>query len=247
MNNYAMSLPKLIAHRGAAAFAPENTLSALQKAADLGASWVECDVMLDSRGQAIIFHDLKLHRTTNGRGFVARTPYSVIRQLDAGSSFSARFAGEVVPTLEEWLQKAAALNLGLNLELKANTSAAQLERLIDSVMVDLARYWQSNCPAPLISSGAVECLSLLKKRAPYCLLGYIIKSWKRNWHKVLKQLNCISLHVHHKCLTPERVKQVTDDNYLLLAYTVNDRDRAYELFDMGVDAVFSDRPDLLLS
>ena len=54
-------VPNLLAHRGASAQAPENTLAALRRAKTLGATWVEFDVMLDSRGEAIIFHDHKLH------------------------------------------------------------------------------------------------------------------------------------------------------------------------------------------
>jgi len=244
MDNATTFFPKLIAHRGASAYAPENTLSALQQSSELGAEWVECDVMLDSRGEAIIFHDLKLHRTTNGYGYVSRTPYSVISQLDAGGFFGAKYIGEVVPTLEQWLKRAALLKMGINLELKM---ASQVDRLVDTVMMNLARFWQTGCPTPLISSQFVECLSCISKYSHYhCLLGYVTKRWKRNWHKILKQFHCVSLHVDHRFLNPKRVQQVKEEDYLLFAYTVNNQNRAKELFEMGVDAIFSNYPDLLL-
>lgn len=241
--DYFGQLPKLIAHRGAKAYAPENTLAALRKAAELGAKWVEFDVMLDSRHHPIIFHDLRLNRTTNGRGFVSRTPYSVIVQLDAGSWFNAEFAGEYVPTLEEWLQEAAKLNLGVNVELKG--TKAQASFLAESVVANLNRYWKSGLIAPIISSTSVDCLAAVRKRAPHFLLGYIANRWPSYWEKILTHYDCVSLHINHLALNEERVRQVKAENYLLLAYTVNDRHRANELFDMGVDSVFSDDPLLL--
>lgn len=244
MADYPAQLPKLIAHRGAKAYAPENTLSALRKAAELGARWVEFDVMLDSRGQPIIFHDVQLHRTTNGHGWVSRTPYSVIRQLDAGHWFGQEFAGEVVPTLEEWLQEAARLNLGINVELKGSKASA--ERLAESLLINLARYWKSGLLAPIISSSSLDCLAAIHRRAPHFLLGYIMDRWSNRWQKILSRFNCISLHIKHRALTEERIRQVKNENYLVLAYTVNDRRLAHELFDRGVDAVFSDDPKLLV-
>src|SRR5476651_1884741 len=105
MKNYKpWPVSKLIAHRGASAVAPENTLIALEKAHELGAAWIEADVRLTLDNEVIIFHDDTLNRCTNGRGLVRKTPYSVIAGLDAGSWFSPAYAGEKVSTLDQWLQ-----------------------------------------------------------------------------------------------------------------------------------------------
>ncbi|MCB1827200.1 MAG: glycerophosphoryl diester phosphodiesterase [Coxiellaceae bacterium] len=238
-------LPKLIAHRGARKYAPENTLAALKKAAELGATWVEFDVQLDSRHEPIIFHDTKLNRTTNGRGLISRTPYSVIRQLDAGSWFGSEFSGEVVPTLEEWLRLAAELKLGINLEMKARKGSAAL--LAETVVTYLNRYWKAGNIAPIVSSSSVDCLMQVKKRAPHFLLGFISDAWSSQWQKTLSRLDAVSLHLNHRVLNKKRVQDLKNENYLVLAYTVNDKQRAYELFEMGVDAIFSDDPLLLNS
>ena len=87
-------LPPVIAHRGASAYAPENTLAAFVKAAQLGIRWIECDVMQAACGEVIIFHDETLERTTNGKGDVDRYPYSYLQSLDAGSWFDPIFSGE---------------------------------------------------------------------------------------------------------------------------------------------------------
>ena len=98
------SLPGLqpvIGHRGAAARAPENTLAGLRRARELGAAWVEFDVMLTADRVPVLIHDETLERTTTGRGEVARHTAAEIRALDAGGWFAPEFAGERVPTLAE--------------------------------------------------------------------------------------------------------------------------------------------------
>jgi len=237
-------LPNLIAHRGASAFAPENTFSALRKAKELGAQWVEFDVMLDSRGEAIVFHDEKLHRTTNGHGYVARTPYKVIATLDAGSWFGPEFAGEQVPTLADWLVEAASLNMGINLEMKLGKQQ-RADLLADQVLANLARYWTSGLSMPLISSLSIDCLVAMHERAPHLMFGYVMDRWKNSWQKFLERCNCVSLHIKEQRLRPDRIEQVKAEGYRVLAYTLDDRRRAYELIDMGVDAVFSNDPTLL--
>ncbi len=238
------ALPDLIAHRGASAYAPENTLAALRKAKELGAEWVEFDVMLDSRGEAIIFHDEKLHRTTNGHGWVARTPYKVISTLDAGGWFSSEFAGEQVPTLADWLQEAASLQLGINLEMKL-CKQQRADLLVDQVIANLARYWISGSSMPLISSLSIDCLVAIHERAPHLMLGYIVGRWSNAWKKLMTRCACVSLHANERYLNADRVKQIKDEGYRLLAYTLDNPRRANELFDMGVDAIFSDDPRLL--
>ena len=237
-------VPNLLAHRGASAHAPENTLAALRKAKELGAEWVEFDVKLDSRGEAIVFHDDKLHRTTNGRGYVARTPYKVIATLDAGSWFGPEFVGEQVPTLADWLVEASALGLGINLEMKLDRFQ-DAGLLANEVISHLARYWSNALPAPLISSFSKDCLAAIHARAPHLMLAYNIDHWPRAWKKVMTRFNCVSLHVNEKRIKAEQINVVKAEGYHMLAYTVNDARRAYELFDMGIDGVFANDPLIL--
>ena len=93
----------LVAHRGASAVAPENTMSAFRRAIEAGADAVELDVQATSDGQLVVIHDSTLDRTTDGTGAVFETDAATIAGADAGSWFSPDFAGERVPTLEEVL------------------------------------------------------------------------------------------------------------------------------------------------
>lgn len=92
-----------IAHRGAGALAPENTLAAYQAAAHLGAPMIEVDTWRTTDGKLVIMHDDTVDRTTNGKGRIDSMSFDQVRQLDAGSWFAPRFSGAQVPTLAEVL------------------------------------------------------------------------------------------------------------------------------------------------
>ena len=94
MTTIEQRLAPVIAHRGAAARAPENTLAAIRLAAEEGARWVEVDVKLSRDGHCILMHDELLARTTDGRGEVAHYDLDELQALDAGSWFAERHAGE---------------------------------------------------------------------------------------------------------------------------------------------------------
>lgn len=238
-----LPLPKIIAHRGASAYAPENTLAALRLAAEMGASWIEFDAMLTKDDEVIIMHDETLDRTTNGKGEVAQMPYQEIAKLDAGSWFSKQFADEHVPTLYEWLDYLQQHRLQMNLEIKPtlNRDAVTTEKIIKI----LQQEWSLDKSIPLLSSASESALSVAQTIAPNLPLGWIVDEWHPEWHQKLKQWGCVSMHINHEALDQQKVELVKSAGYYLLAYTVNDRERAQQLFNWGVDSVFTDYPDLL--
>ncbi|MEV6160594.1 glycerophosphodiester phosphodiesterase family protein [Streptomyces sp. NPDC052052] len=119
--------PLVIAHRGASAYAPENTLAAVDRADALGIDWVENDVQLTEDGVLVVMHDTNLKRTTDAeKVFPGRAPWAVkdftaaeIARLDAGSWFGARFAGTRVPTLAQYLDRIERNHQNLLLEIKS--------------------------------------------------------------------------------------------------------------------------------
>lgn len=95
---------KVVAHRGANRWAPENTIAAFLKAAEMGADYAEMDVRQTKDGEFVIMHDSDVKRTTNGSGKVSDMTLAEIQKLDAGSWFGEEFTGEKVPTLREVLR-----------------------------------------------------------------------------------------------------------------------------------------------
>src|SRR5918994_4367388 len=132
-----LDLPQIIGHRGACAYAPENTLASIRKAAAQGARWVEFDVRLTREGDHVLRHDDDVKRTTNGRGRVLDLGIGELAALDAGAWFGGAFAGERVPTLVETIALLGELNLGANIEIKtgapeARATAEALGRILDA-------------------------------------------------------------------------------------------------------------------
>jgi glycerophosphoryl diester phosphodiesterase len=136
--------PVVIAHRGASAYAPENTLAAVDKAASLGIGWVENDVQRTNDGELVVVHDDSLARTTDVEQiFPDRAPWKVkdftaaeIARLDAGSWFGPGYAGTRVPTLEQYLRRVEAHHQKLLLEIKNPELYPGIERQILKVLAN---------------------------------------------------------------------------------------------------------------
>ena len=116
--------PKIFAHRGANADAPENTMAAFQLALDLGADGIELDVMLSKDHEIVVIHDDTVDRTTNGTGQVSDLTLAELKKLDAGD-------GEQIPTLEEVFTQFGG-KFQINIEMKNYST------LFDSLPVDVA-------------------------------------------------------------------------------------------------------------
>ena len=233
--------PPVIAHRGASALAPENTMSAFLRAVQLGIKWVEFDVMLAGCGTPIIFHDETLNRTTSGRGNVAEYSYAYLRTLDAGAWFSPLYAGERIPSLEEMAQFLVATGLRANVEIKP--LPGQDEQTVVAAWNVMSAYFPEDSPQILYSSFSVPSLKCLRHLAPTSLMALLMHEWDPKWLQIAETLQCVSIDVNQDILDPERVREIKNSKRLLLSYTVNNPDRAEQLFSWGVDAVFSDNPD----
>ncbi len=232
----------LIAHRGASAYSPENTLSAFKKAVLMGARWVEFDVMLSKDGEAFIFHDETLERTTNGKGKFGHVNAEYIRTLDAGSSFSKSFAGEPVPALSTVLTWLSENDVHANIEIKPFPGFSQ--ETASATLQAIHRYWPNHEGRLLVSSFDLEALRLCRQLEPEMKLGLLLNKWQEDSLICAKDLNCISIHLNRKITTAVRVKQLKNSDFLVCAFTVNRKREAERFLAWGVDAVFTNYPDL---
>lgn len=241
INKQKITLPRLIAHRGAGLLAPENTLESLALAIDLGAKYVEFDVSLTKTGECVVFHDDALDRTTNGTGIVEQASLAEIRQLDAGSWFSTKYAQAKVPLLTQWLELAAKHRCGLNLEIKSTTRVTEV---VNKVLTAIDDCWNDALPSILISSKSTAILEELYAIDQRFNYAWISDDWSDDWQEVLNRYNCYSWHVDYRILTESRIKSVLDTKYKLLAYTVNDKPTAVKLLAAGLSCIYTD--DVLL-
>lgn len=238
-----LPLDRVIGHRGACAYAPENTLASFNKAVELGCRFIEFDVMLNGDGDLFVFHDETLKRTTNGRGEFGLAKTDYVNSLDAGRWFSRRFRGEKIPTLPEVLVWLLANNMQANIEIKPYPG--QAEQTAIALITHLNRYWPHDRELPLVSSFELDALRLCRSLAPEMPMGLLLDNWQADWLKIAKELNCFSLHINRRVLTKTWAQEIKKHPYKLCVYTVNRKRQAAKLFDWGVDAIFSDYPDLL--
>jgi glycerophosphoryl diester phosphodiesterase len=233
----------LIAHRGDNAHFPENTLEAFRAAKDCGADCVEFDVMLTKDGEAIIFHDETLDRTTNGKGCVGDYTLEYIKTLDAGSWFNQSFQYVQVPTLVETVQLLTELNLNANIELKpCGDTAVQTAKVALEIV---KKYWPKDKKPPLISSSNHQCLEQAQIDCSQYPRALLMDEWEEDCCEIAKKYECFSINICHTSLTSERVNEIKDAGFLVYSFTVNKMSQAEKLKQIGVDGIFSDYPRLL--
>ena len=117
MGRWYKEKPLNFAHRGASGHAPANTMAAFLLAAEMGADGIELDVHLSADVELVVIHDHAVDSTTDGQGPVSALSLAELQQLDAGSWFAPRFAGERIPTLRQVLE-AVGQRLLINVEIK---------------------------------------------------------------------------------------------------------------------------------
>lgn len=243
-NNVLKFASPVIAHRGASALAPENTLAAFERAHEDGCLWIESDVKLTYDGIPILMHDETLERTTNGIGLVADMKWNELQKLDAGSWFDPAYTQEPIPHLDELLTFIIDHNMRLNLELKPCTGRTKATVMV--ALIELTKIWPDNFPVPLVSSFDMEALTIAANLHPECPRGLLLEKWEDDWVDRAQQIGASSIHIDEKDLTRDQIEKLVESPYVILTYTVNNPARAKELLHWGVSAVFSDNPGEIL-
>lgn len=238
-----IKLPRIIGHRGACGYAPENTIESIRTAADMGVKWVEIDVKLTKDDIPIIFHDDDLDRTTNGHGPVALATYEEIRQLEAGSWYADSFAGVKIPTLEEAVEEIINLGLGLNLEIKP--CPGREKETAEAALDCLSRIWDDHDKLLISSFSHVSLESALDMANDWNRGLLLDTQWPENWRELTEYLQVSAINIDGNNVTREQVEDIIDFGKSILAYTINDPQRARLLQSWGVDGVFTDVPDVV--
>ena len=225
-----LQLPRVIGHRGAMAYAPENTLESFREARRRGATWVEIDVKLTADGVPIVMHDDSLARTMGIDRLVAETPRAELP--------------EAVPTFEQAIACFRELGLGCNVEIKpcegreAETAQIAVEML--------RRVWPTALPAPLLSSFKDASLKAAQDRAPEFARALLVSELGDDWQARAEAVGAAGMNVGRRKLTAAGAVAIKRAGYALSVWTVNDPDEARALVGMGADCIITDAPDVIL-
>ena len=234
--------PAIFAHRGASAYAPENTLAAFELALVQNADGIELDVKLTADGHVVVIHDTTVDRTTGARGRVKDLFLTDLRNLGAGSFFSDQFQSEKIPTLEEVFE-AVGKRTFINIELTNYNSPR--DRLVETVCTLVKKFELQK----RVMFSSFFAFNLSKARSylpevPRGLLAFngVLGAWARSFGFAFGKYQ--ALHPHLNNTTPQQVRRVHRLNRRVHVWTVNAAQDMRRLFSWGVDAIFTDDPAL---
>jgi glycerophosphoryl diester phosphodiesterase len=244
MNEYSewiFHAPLVIAHRGASAYAPENTLTAFIKAVEMKADAVELDAKLLQDGSIIILHDTTLDRTTNGTGSVYRYSFDEIKDLDAGSHFSAQFSDESIPSLGSIFERIGGEIL-INVEL---TNYAKPWDHLPFEVIQLVRRNQLK-KRVLLSSFNPWALIVAKRFDPEIPRALLVHPGEAKIIRALlrKVVDHRAYHPHRSLVSEKMMIDARKNEKMVNVWTVNDRVNMMELLKLGVDGIITDFPDI---
>ena len=217
-----------IAHRGASAYKPENTLASFQKAIDLNVDMVEFDIRLSKDKKIVVIHDQTVNRTTDGRGKVQNKDLEQLKLLNAG-------AGELIPTLQEALTLIGGRCL-INIEIAERGIAKRLAEALQPFYY----MWDSI----VISSFSFKELKIFYYYMPTLKVSYLSEELTVRSIKEISQLPIYSLNLNKGSLREDLMDWLHSMSFKVFAFTVNTEEELKQMRNLSVDGIFTDCPDI---
>ena len=240
--------PAVVAHRGASAVAPENTLAAVREAVHRGADAVEFDVRRSRDGVLVLCHDDTVDRTTDARcALPGRGPWRVadltldeLRRLDAGTWRDPSYAGEPVPTLAQALELLRPTGVSALVELK---SPSDHPATVPDLVEDLTR--TRLVPERItVQSFDADAVLAFRRRMPTVRAGVLLRRATRSRIRELAGWADL-VNVHHQWLGTRTLHEVRAHGLDCYTWTVNQPAALRRMLALGVDGIVTDHPERL--
>jgi glycerophosphoryl diester phosphodiesterase len=232
----------VVGHRGAMGYCPENTFASFERGLALGADWIELDVHLTRDGALAVIHDETLDRTTNGHGLVGEHTLAELKQLDAGSWFDPRFAGERIPTLDEVLEWARVRNTVVDIEIK--NGPVLYAGIEEAVVRSLDRHGMAE--QVIVISFDHRAVQRVRQIDPRVVTGVLYACRPADGGLGLaKQVRAEALLPHYAYVTAEDVRGAHDAGLAVAPWTSSDPGVLRRLIAAGVDAIGTNHLDVL--
>jgi len=225
--------PMITAHRGSMAYAPENTISAFERAISDYADYVELDVKETKDGVIVVLHDANLKRTTGVNKNIWEVDYEYVQTLDAGSWFSEDFADERIPTLKEVIELCKG-KVKMNIEIKPTGHDKNLERGVADLIKEYNLY--DSC---VVTSMKYSVLTKIKKLNPRIKTGYTMTAAYGRFYE-MQYADAFS--IKHSFVTKNLVDMAHAHGKEVYVWTVNGDKDMEELTKMNVDNIITNNP-----
>ena len=234
-----MKKVKIFAHRGASAYAPENTLEAFRLAMEQGADGIELDVQLTKDGELVVIHDETIDRVSNGKGAVRDYTLEELKSFSVSNHFE-QYPDVKIPTLREVLELVKPGHMEINIELKTGIFwYPEIEKKV----LDLVKE-EGMEDRIIYSSFNHYSVQKIRELAPEAETAYLIGDVMLNVAEYTKNTGIKGLHpaLFHVKMA-DFLKEYKESGIALRVWTVNDKDQIRWLIDEGVDAVITNYPD----
>ncbi len=235
-----MNRPLIIAHRGASAYAPENTLSAFRKAVQMNSDGIELDVQLSKDGHVVVIHDLTVNRTSNGNGKVKKLTLKQLKELDFGSWFSKEFKNERICTLEEVFNYLKDYKGLINVEIKKEW--LQFNSIEKKVAGLIAKFDLRD--RTIVSSFSTLSLLKMKRIDKDIQTGILYSSSTKRLILFAEFFKMNAIHPWYQNVTRDVKRIAVKDNLIINTYTVDEPSEMKKLADIGVDGIITNVPDV---
>lgn len=211
---------------------PENSLAAIARALDAGVDAVEIDIY-QVEGELLVTHDRRLGRVVSGQGIITELPLAYLREQRLEN-------GEPLPTLRDILalMKDRAL---LNIEIKGAHCVPALTRQLEAVVRDAQLTFEQYIVSSFDHQQLYQCLQLM----PQVRRAALIEGIPLDYAQCCVPLQAYAFNTHLSFITPELLADARKRGLKNWVYTVNSEDDWLRLGNLGVDGVFTDKPDLL--
>ena len=219
----------LTGHRGAAKLEPENTLLSIQKAIDLGVDQIEIDVHLTRDQHLVVIHDTTVDRTTDGQGAIADLTLAEVKQLEAGK-------GERIPTLQEVIDLVRGKVI-LQIELKGPDTAEPVIQAVEQNSME---------NEVLLTSFVHDRLREARQLNPYLRLGALWSNPPPDACEQAVDMGAEAIHIQHLNIDSQLVGEAHAHGLMIRAWNPDTVEEIQRVVDLGVDAIGSNRPDLLI-
>lgn len=236
----------VIAHRGASAYYPENTMKAFERALAMGAAMIEIDIMRSKDGVPVVFHDAMLNNHTNGSGLLRHCTLEELKKLDAGSWFHSKYSNQEIPTLEEVLAFASG-KVALNIEIKSDVVTDQGKGGIVEKCLKLVEKYDME-EYVLFSSFDYRVIGQLKEMNSGISAALLYNKRKSNGklpHELVKEFRADAFNCSYRQLGKKWISDLQKHNIPHFIYTVNSKRKMRALIRTGVTGIFTNKPDVL--
>lgn len=225
------------AHRGASAYAPENTMSAFKKAFDIGVNGIELDLQKTKDNKIVIFHDERIDKKSNGIGKISDYTYKELLKLDFGSWFSKEYKNEKIVLFEDFMKEVSDKNLMLAIELKD-------ENIEEQTLEIIKRYYNSN--NVYITSFMYHTLSKIRKLDNFIKIGWLIEEdINKNNIKELIEITGNQICPPANLVSKEGIRIARNNNLSVRLWGISNPEIMKKVYYLDIDGMTVNFPDKL--